>query len=145
MASFIVKLQQYIIELLGALSGLNPQSFPLKNFLTFFPKKYTVKKILIFSQKKAFLTFSYVKKIHPKKYFLEFRKWNFLALILKKIQETKTPPKIPFVLGNENPKTAFYEGNLSVHPQKISYISGNGNPEKSLYFRKQNFLIFRER
>ena len=74
-----------------------------------------MKKILIFSQKKAFLTFSYVKKIHPKKY-LEFRKWNFLALILKKIQEMKTPQKIPFVLGNESPKTAFYERNLSVHP-----------------------------
>ena len=58
------------MELPGALSDLNPQSFPLKIFLTFFRKKYTLKKILIFCQKKAFLIFSYIKKIHPEKIFL---------------------------------------------------------------------------
>ena len=154
MASLIVKLQKYIMELPGALSGLNPQSFPLKIFLTFFRKKYTLKKILIFAQKKAFLIFSYIKKIHPEKIFLQFRKWNFLALILKKIQETETPKKIPYVLGNENPEKASYKRNLSVHPEKLLIFQETETPinlfifqemELSYTSRKQNFLIFPER
>ena len=77
------------------------------------------------------------KKIHPEKNSLYFRKLNFLALILKKLQETETPKK----------SLIFFQ------KESCSYILGNGNPEKILifqetetflYFRKRNFLIFQE-
>ena len=38
-----------------ALSGLSLQTFSLQEFLIFFPKKITLKKFIIFSQKKSFL------------------------------------------------------------------------------------------
>ena len=38
-----------------ALSDLSLQTFSLQEFLIFFPKKITLKKFLIFSQKKSFL------------------------------------------------------------------------------------------
>ena len=51
-----------------ALSGLNHQNFSLKNFLYFFLKKPTLKKILIFYQKKAFPIFPEMElcTFHPK-------------------------------------------------------------------------------
>ena len=75
---------------------MEPSSLRLKKFLyflknspcTFHPK---LKKI---------------KKSTPQKNSLYFRKWNFFALILKKSQETVTPKKKPYLLGNGNSKRA---------------------------------------
>ena len=100
------------------------------------------------------------KKIHPQKNSLYFREWNFVALILKKILETETPMKFPILQETEALKKLliFREMEPFSHPEKIYSISGNGNPEKisyifskescsyiPLWFKKWNFLIFRER
>ena len=90
-------------------------------------------------------TLGKIKKFHPEKNFFYFRKWDFSALILKKLsyflrkfQETElfytsgngSPPKISYIFSKES----------------CSYILGNGNHEIFfLHFRKWNFLIFRER
>ena len=123
--------------------------FPQKNFL----KKPALKKFLIFSQKKAFLIFSQkspphflvqarkYKKIHSEKNLLYFRKYNFLALILKKIQETEPPPQI-FLTFQETESLK----KLLMH-QEMKLLSPP--QEYFLYFRKQkprkNFLCFLKR
>ena len=110
-----------------------------------------------------------IKKIHPEIKFLIFREMELLSSNINKFQETKTPPKSPYISRNGNLKKASYisgNGTIQSTPRKISYtsgnrspekisyiftkerfsyISGNGNPENSLYFRKRNFLIFQER
>ena len=68
----------------------------LKNFLHFLKKAPR-----IFQPK-----LKKIKKNPPRKNCLYFRKWNFLGLILKKIQETETPKKIPYISGNGNPEKA---------------------------------------
>ena len=97
------------------------------------------------------------KKIYPEKNSLYFRKWNFLALILKKNQETETPKKIPYISGEGNPKKAFYIlGNRTFQPkpQKIKKIhlekkflmfgemeQSNSKIMKFLIFSEKYFLI----
>ena len=127
------------MKLPSALSGLSPEKFPLKKFLIFFPKKAHSEKIsYIFSKE----NFSYIsvnealhflaqarknKKIHSKKNSLYFTKWNFLALILKDLQETETPKKNTDIPGNGNPK-------------KKAYTLGNGTFQSTL----RKYLIFQE-
>ena len=69
---------------------LNPQSFSLKKLLYFFLKKPALKRIIIFSQKKAFLIFPEMKTctFHPK---------------LKKYKKIH-PMKISHTSGNGNSK-----------------------------------------
>ena len=99
------------------------------------------------------------EKIHPKKNSLYFRKWNFLALILKKFFYFR---KWNLALSGLNP----HDFSLKIPALKkfliFSYISGNGNLHFSiqaqeikkaiqpfLYFRKEklrkNFLYFLKR
>ena len=99
------------------------------------------------------------RKIHPEKNSLYFRKWNFLALILKKFFYFR---KWNLALSGLNP----HDFSLKIPALKkfliFSYISGNGNLHFSiqaqeikkaiqpfLYFRKEklrkNFLYFLKR
>ena len=99
------------------------------------------------------------EKIHPEKNSLYFRKWNFLALILKKFFYFR---KWNLALSGLNP----HDFSLKIPGLKkfliFSYISGNGNLHFSiqaqeikkaiqpfLYFRKEklrkNFLYFLKR
>ena len=99
------------------------------------------------------------EKIHPEKNSLYFRKWNFLALILKKFFYFR---KWNLALSGLNP----HDFSLKIPALKkfliFSYISGNGNLHFSiqaqeikkaiqpfLYFRKEklrkNFLYFLKR
>ena len=139
------------MELPSALSGLSPEKFPLKQFLIFFPKKAHSEKIsYIFSKE----SFSYIsvnealhflaqarknKKIHSKKNSLYFTKWNFLALILKDLQETETPKKNTDIPGNRNPKKKLTLWEM----EPFSRPQGN-----ILYFRKRKspktILLFEE-
>ena len=72
------------------------------------------KKLLIFQEMELFNRSSKNKNqppfSPPKKNSFYFRKWNFLALILKKFLK-----------------------------ESFSYISGNGNPEKTSYISESNF------
>ena len=97
-----------------------------------------IKRFFIFSQKSPQQFSAQVqkrKKIHPPKNSLYFRKWNFLALILQKFQETKTRKKSPYISENGNPK-------------KASYILENGTFQPKLKKTKKpaskKFLIFWE-
>ena len=67
-SSIIFKKFFYFGKWNPALSGLNHQNFSLKNILYFFLKKPTLKKILIFYQKKAFPIFPEMElcTFHPK-------------------------------------------------------------------------------
>ena len=89
-----------------------------KNFLYFlvFQERKLRKKFLIFQEMKT------LKKL------LIFKKWNF-SVCLGNIFNIFSKKSFSYILGNKN-------------PEKICYISGNGT---FLYFRKQNFLTFRER
>ena len=62
-----------------------------------------------------------------------FQEMELLSSNIKKLQETETPKKIPYITGNENPR-------------KASYIPGNGTfqlkNKKNPLLKK--FLIFRE-
>ena len=90
------------------------------------------------------------KKIRPEKSSLYFRKWNLLALILKKFRKRK--PRKKFLIFQEREKVKklliFRETNLSVHLEKISYISGRRNTEKNIYISRnknpQKILILPE-
>ena len=70
---------------------------------------------------------------------------ELLSSNTKKIQETETPKKIPYITGNGNSKKLliFWEMEpFSQGPKKIKEI----HPEKySLYFGKCNFLTLRLR
>ena len=70
---------------------------------------------------------------------------KLLSSNTKKIQETETPKKIPYITGNGNSKKLliFWEMEpFSQGPKKIKEI----HPEKySLYFGKCNFLTLRLR
>ena len=95
-----------------------------------------------------------ITKIYPEKNSLYFRKWNFLALILKKFSKRKPPKKFLIFKKTEEKLLIFQEtepfsppGENFLYfrkrkPRKNPYTSRNGT---FLYFRKQNFLIFRER
>ena len=77
-----------------------------------------------------------IKKNPPRKKFLIFQEMELLSSNIKKIQETETPKKNPYISGNVNPNKVSYisgNGTFQSTPQKISYISGKGNPEKNLY------------
>ena len=85
----------------SALSSLSPQNFSLKKFLTFFLKKSTLKKIIIFSQKKAFFIFQEMELSKKRLFFyfgkmelLYFGKWNFLAPSLKNFRRELSELKI---------------------------------------------------
>ena len=96
-----------------------------------------------------------IKKIHPERNSLYFRRWNFLALVLKKFRKQK--PRKKFLLFQETetlekffifretepfsspPKKFLYFRKRK--PLKNLYTSGN---RTFLYFRKRNFLMFRE-
>ena len=84
-------------------------------------------------------------------FFLYFRKRNFLGLILKNFlyfptfQETETLKKIPYILGNQNPKKLIFQEkellnpsskNKKIHPEKIVYIFLKES--SFLYFGNQN-------
>ena len=60
---------------------------------TFQPKLKKIKKIPLLSPHPAPPSSRHPKKSNS----LYFRKWNFLALILKKNQEMETPKKIPYI------------------------------------------------
>ena len=109
-----------------------------------------------------------IKKIHPEKNSLYFRKWNLLALILKKFRKRKPRKKILIFQERENlkkllifretkplspPRENFLYFRTQKHrkkylhfrkrkPWKNPYTSGNVT---FLYLRKRNFLIFLER
>ena len=100
---------------------LNPQSFSLKKLLYFFLKKPALKRIIIFSQKKAFLIFPEMKTctFHPKlkKYkkntphenFSYFRKWKLqkkcLCFLKSKLYwDTETLKKLLIFQKTEAPK-----------------------------------------
>ena len=81
---------------------------------------------------------------------LYFRKWNFLALILKNFRQWK-PQKISYTSGNKNlekisyifSKESFFkfqETKTPPPPKKIFYISGNKNPRNLLMFLGVTFL-----
>ena len=72
-----------------------------------------IKKILIFSQKKAFLIF------------LEIEPYTFQSQ-LKKIK--LCPEKISCIPGNRNPPKNYYV----FSKESFCYISRNGNPEEEL-------------
>ena len=88
------------------------------------------------------------KKIHPEKNSLCFRKWNLLALILKKFQETETPKKLAYISGNGNLKKASYisrNGTFQSTPIKFLIFQEAETPKKSLiFFQKKAVLIFQE-
>ena len=89
---------------------------------------FDIKKKLYFLKRKLFLYFRKwnpaLSKPKPK----NFRKWNFLALILKK--------KIMF-----SQKKAFFY----IFSKNISHISFSKAFQKSLYFRKRNFRMLQEK
>ena len=88
-----------------------------------------IKKILIFSQKKAFHIFPEMEPctFQPK-------------LKNKKIH----PEKISHTSGNGNPEKTYH----IFSKENFSYISGNGNPKKSLIVQEtetlKTFLYFRK-
>ena len=70
---------------------------------------------------------------------------ELLSSSIKKIQETETPKKIPFISGNGNSRKVFYiSGNRTFQfaTKKIFIFQETETPKKSLYFRKPNILIF---
>ena len=74
-------------------------------------------------------------------------KWNFLAVIFKKIQVMKTPRKFLIFLETENLKKflIFQEMELiSLSLRKFLIFQLTETRKRSLYFSKQNFLIFQE-
>ena len=89
---------------------------------------FDIKKKLYFLKRKLFLYFRKwnpaLSKPKPK----NFRKWNFLALILKK--------KIMF-----SQKKAFFY----IFSTNISHISFSKAFQKSWYFRKRNFRMLQEK
>ena len=79
------------------------------------------------------------KKVYPEKNSLYFRKWNFLALILKKIVYfLKRKPFLYFQKWNTAHFTPSSKNKRNA-PDKISYISGNGNLEAKAL---EKLLIF---
>ena len=139
------------MELLSTLFGLKPQNFSLKEFYIFSKKNNTLKKFLILSQRKIFLIFPWTKpctfrpklkkfqKVHPKRTSFYFRKWNFLALILRNFRKLKPSRKSHIFQETKTPKKIliFCKMELSVHPEKISYTSKNRSPEKFLIFSQR--------
>ena len=91
-----------------------------------------------------------IKTIRPEKNSLYFRKWNFLALILKNLlhffifQEKETRKKISYISGNGNPKRVPYisrDGTLHFSAQ-ASKLEKKISSEKSFYiFGKWNLLV----
>ena len=91
-----------------------------------------------------------IKTIRPEKNSLYFRKWNFLALILKNLlhffifQEKGTRKKISYISDNGNPKRVPYisrDGTLHFSAQ-ASKLEKKISSEKSSYiFGKWNLLV----
>ena len=92
-----------------------------------------IKKILMFSQKEVSLYFRIF-------FFLYFRKWNFLALILKNFRKRKPQKKFLIFQETEIPERLFIFWEMKLYGPPI---------EKFLYFRKRkprkNFLYFLKR
>ena len=97
-----------------------------------------------------------IRKKRPEKDSLYFMKWNILSLILITFSNRKSRKKFFIFQQTEVLKKLliFREMELFNPPSNISHISGNRSPKNflyflkrklSLYFRKRNFLIFRER
>ena len=97
---------------------LNPQSFSLKKIIIFFPKKTRFKKIIILSQKKAFLIFPEMETctFHPK---------------LKKYKQIH-PMKISYTSGNGNSKKKF----CVFSKVSCSYICETQTLKKLLIFQE---------
>ena len=108
-----------------------------------------IKKVLIFSQKKFFLSFrkwnlalfkpklQKQKKIHPEKNSLYFGKWSFLALIFKNFLyfgKWKSRKKFLIFQETETLKSFLYFGK-----RNFFYILENGNPEKVPYISGETF------
>ena len=82
--------------------------------------------------------------MHPKKNSLYFRKWNFLALILKN----------PYILSKESFSYISENGTLKfsaqalkikeLHPGKIYYTSRNKDPEKNYYVSGGNVYCLKK-
>ena len=134
-------------------------------------KKLLILLIINFSKRPPalFSLSSKNKKNPPSKKFLIFQELDFFSCIIKKIQETVTPQKNPYISGNGNPKKLLIFQEMEpfspnppkiekIHPKKISYIFSKENfpyifsknpsemdtPKESLCFRKRNFLILQE-
>ena len=118
------------LEIKPCTSGLGPQNFLIKKFVIFFPKKPCQKKFFyIFSRKPVIF-----RKWNPEKSSLYFRKWGFLALILK----------ISYISRNGTLHFSAQARKMKkTYPEKISDASGNRNPEKNSDISQEKaFLIF---
>ena len=84
-----------------------------------------------------------IKKIHLEKNSLYFRKWNFLALILKN-SYIFSKESFSYISGNEAKYFSAQAREIKkIHPEKNFYTSGNGNPERTPYiFGNGAFLYF---
>ena len=95
------------------------------------------------------------KKIYPRKNSLYFRKWNFLALILKNSLYFLKEKLFPYFLKRKlflhfhKWSPALLSRSLKskkISSKKISYTSGNEDPGKFLeFFWRKAFLIFWEK
>ena len=83
-----------------------------------------------------------IKKIRPEKKSLYFRKWNFLALILKNSGNRNREKEISYFKKRKPWKSFLYSWKryLSAKAQKNKKIHSEKN---SLHFRKWNFLTLR--
>ena len=120
------------------------------------------KAFLIFSQKKSFFTFpktepcQKIKKDHPKKNSLYFRKWNVLALISKEIlyfwkwnhalfrpssKNKNNPPRENFLSFRKRKPLEFsyFLKKSCSYILETFYILGNRDPEKTSYISGSNF------
>ena len=117
------------------------KSAALKKFLVFHEMKLfgsNIKKILIFSQKEAFLKFPEIKKS------LYFWKWNILALILKKFLYF-LKRKLFLYLSNETLHFSPQAWKIKeIHPQKNFLYSRKQKPRKNLlcFLKRKLFLYF---
>ena len=105
-----------------------PFKFYPKKFLIFFPKNPSLKKVLIFSQKRSFLIFP---KMEPCIFQPKLEKQNKNPPLEKLLifQETETPKKL-----------------LIFSQKKLFLYFEKREPRKNfLCFRKRNFLILQER
>ena len=137
-------------------------NLPRKKFLTFQETELfysDIKKILTFSQRKAFLIFSeifsYISENETPHFLIPSPKNKKVALVLKKFlyfgkrnpalfsprskNKNIDTEKISYTSGNENPEKSSY----IFLKESYSYISGIGNPEKVPYFSR-NFFYFRK-
>ena len=91
--------------------------------------------------------FEKIKEIHLQKYYLNFKKWNFLALRFLKIY-VFSKECFSHISGNEILHyLAQALENKKKRPENISYTLGNGNSKRVLTFsfsQEKAFLMFQE-